>query len=190
MGQIKTVIDKSAIRKEIIKVRDGISTEYREKAAVIIAEKFLSLWSDYGSYALYCAVKSELSVYPLMQALWRAKKTVLLPKVMNGDLRLYRCDSTSGLKRGYMGIYEPVDSLTLEQIDIVAVPGVAFDRRGYRLGYGKGFYDRMLAGISAKITVGIAFNAQIVDFAPHEEHDIVMDAVLTEKEIVAGSGII
>ncbi|MDR0454325.1 MAG: 5-formyltetrahydrofolate cyclo-ligase [Deferribacteraceae bacterium] len=182
--------DKQSIRGETIKRRDEINAEYSEKAAITIAEKIMSLWADYKSYALYCAIKSELSLYPLMNKLWDAGKSVLLPKVTDGYINLHYCASMAELKVGYMNIYEPSGGATAERVDFIAVPGVAFDRKGYRVGYGKGFYDRLLSGLSRKLTVGIAFDIQISTSVPHEEHDVAMDAVLTEKGLIAGNGMI
>jgi len=182
--------DKQTIRKEILKLRDGINAEYSKSAAIKIAEKFISLWANYNNYALYCAIKSELSVYPLMHLLWNAGKTVLLPKITDGCIKLYYCASVDELQRGFMNIYEPVSHTTAAQVDLIVVPGVAFDRSGYRVGYGKGFYDQLLADTSRKLTIGIAFDVQIVDCVPHEAHDILMDAVLTEKGLATENGVL
>ena len=181
---------KETVRRKVLKLRDCVDTEYRNSAALKVTEKFMSLWPDYKSYALYCALNSELSIYPLMHMLWSAGKSVLLPKMEDNRIKLHYCYSTDELQCGYMNIMEPIGDSTTEEVDLIAIPGIAFDRNGYRLGYGKGCYDRLLEGMPRKIAVGLAFDVQIVDFVPRETHDVAMDAVLTEKELIAGNGIL
>ncbi len=171
-------------------LRDALDVGYREKAAATVAEKFMSLWQGYKSYALYCAIKSELSLYPLMRMLWDAGKKVLLPKVTDSGINLHYCGSMEELECGYRDIQEPTGCVAAGDVDLVAVPGAVFDRSGYRIGYGKGFYDRLLAGMSRKVTVGLAFEIQIVESVPHESHDVAVDVILTEKNVYAVKGIL
>lgn len=73
--------------------------------------------------------------------------------------------------------------MTADLVDLYIIPGIAFDRRGYRLGWGQGYYDRLLAGKSAPL-FGIAYHCQILDHIPHEKHDIRMNLIVTDKEVI------
>ncbi|MCG2708811.1 MAG: 5-formyltetrahydrofolate cyclo-ligase, partial [Thermodesulfovibrionales bacterium] len=97
------------------------------------------------------------------------------------------------LTKGYMGILEPSVSegkLTgLDNIDIIIIPGAAFDVSGSRLGYGAGFYDRLLAGIKKKIPIiAPAYEEQIVDDIPSEPHDVKVDKIVTDKRVIECEG--
>ena len=118
-------------------------------------------------------------------------KRVLLPKVdrENKMLRLYEIKDIGELSPGYMGIPEP--SLTDERmmspedVDLVVIPGVAYDSAGNRIGYGGGYYDRLLSQTEKKLlVVAPAFEEQIVDQIPAEEHDVKVDIIVTDKRIL------
>ncbi|MBR0366428.1 MAG: 5-formyltetrahydrofolate cyclo-ligase [Clostridia bacterium] len=91
---------------------------------------------------------------------------------------------TGELKRGAYGIYEPEDRIAIDpnNIDIAVIPGIAFDRRGTRIGFGAGYYDRFLAGFVGK-KIGICYELQLYDEIPHDEHDIAMDTIVTERKV-------
>lgn len=116
---------------------------------------------------------------------WAEMKTILLPCVRGEELDIRYFDGKENLcpGEGY-AIPEPVGALftDLKQIDLVLVPGVAFDREGNRLGRGKGYYDRILKQTPA-YKIGLCFDFQLLDCVPTEEHDIKMDRVISnEKE--------
>ena len=113
-----------------------------------------------------------------------AGRTVLWPRVQeDGTLSLHALGSRGDLGSGFRGILEPSTAspaASLDQVGLVLVPGVAFDRLGGRLGQGGGFYDRLLADLEGAFSVGVAFEAQIVDTLPLEDHDVALDALVTE----------
>ena len=124
-----------------------------------------------------------MQTHRLIDNLYRMNKTVYLPKV-NGDrleLGLYKGESS--LSGGAFGIQEPVECADYEHIDIAVIPGVGFDRRLYRIGYGKGYYDRLLGAVRPGLTVGFAFECQLFDAFDFEPHDIPADVLVTEKHI-------
>ncbi len=92
------------------------------------------------------------------------------------------------MTQGYMNIPEPLNPQWIggEDVDFMIVPGLAFDRQGGRVGYGGGCYDRMLKNTSAS-KVGLAFGFQLIDHVPLEEHDICLDMVVTETEVITVS---
>lgn len=118
---------------------------------------------------------------------------VVVPYCVGDQLGLFELRNPLELAVGRFGILEPRETLRedlarrvlAEELDLVVVPGVAFDRTGGRLGHGKGFYDRCLQAIRADtLRVGLAFDCQIVSQVPVESHDIAMNWVVTEKETI------
>ena len=97
-------------------------------------------------------------------------------------------NTLDGLKKNKFGILEPADTSKIfnkEDIDLVIMPGVAFDRSGNRVGYGGGYYDKFLCEMSSDIpTIALAYNIQILKELPSEKHDIKVDMVITEKETI------
>lgn len=112
---------------------------------------------------------------------WSDQKQILLPVVRENDLILRKYTSPEDLTKGAYGIEEPTGELftDYQTIDFIAVPGVAFDRKGNRLGRGKGYYDRLLPRIPSAYKAGICFPFQMVDEVPAEPLDIRMDEIIT-----------
>jgi len=176
---------KESIRKEILNKR--LSHRQIEEQSVKIAEKFCSLpeVKKAKNILLYYPHKNEVDTRPLIKKL--LKKTgisVFLPKVSGKDILPVQIKDLSSLKSGYAGIKEP-EGLPVkpEKLDIVVVPAIAFDKRGHRLGYGKGYYDRFLSKTNA-LKVGFAFDFQVVDELPAEEHDIPVDLIITPTRVI------
>jgi len=139
------------------------------------------------SLALYSQINNEVQTADLLSAALQAGKQVYYPRVAGERLQFCRVLSAADLSPGAFGIAEPpfrADSLA-GQLDLILVPGVAFDRAGYRLGYGKGFYDRELAQVSpATCRVGLCFEFQLCAELPYESHDQPVNLVVTEKQII------
>ena len=114
-------------------------------------------------------------------------KIVAVPKLKNNGFVACRINDFDELNfRNKYNILEPENynkKIDKNKIDLVIVPCVVFDRNGYRCGYGKGYYDVFLSGMKPK-TIGLAFNVQVVDTIPMEEHDVKLDKIITEKEII------
>ena len=128
-------------------------------------------------------MKDEVQTHDFIEK-WSKNKRILLPVVVENDLELRLYSGTQSLCIGSYGIEEPVGKAFTDyhSIDLVVVPGVAFDASGHRLGRGKGYYDRLLPHIPA-YKAGICFPFQLVEEVPSEEFDIRMDAVITCDKI-------
>jgi 5-formyltetrahydrofolate cyclo-ligase len=87
------------------------------------------------------------------------------------------------LVKNRFGILEPSKTVDIRSFDVIVVPGVVFDKKCNRLGFGKGFYDRFLKSVNTRLKIGLSYDLQIVDELPSEVHDIPMDFVLTETKI-------
>ncbi|RUM57611.1 MAG: 5-formyltetrahydrofolate cyclo-ligase [Persephonella sp.] len=175
---------KNEIRKRILKLRE--SYQVNKEDIYKIKEKFLSLLDKYKSerILLYYPHKNEINTIPIIEELLKRKKTVLLPKVEKGKILPILISDISNLKVGFAGIKEPEGEVfPKNSIDITVVPAVAYDRRGYRLGYGKGFYDRFLQDFK-NLKVGLAYKFQVLDKIPFEKHDIPVDIIITHEEVI------
>lgn len=129
---------------------------------------------------LYHSLKDEVDTHEFIRK-WSRKKRILLPVVVGDDLELRIYTGPEDMAIGAYGINEPTGELFTDYaaIEFIAVPGVAFDRSGNRLGRGKGYYDRLLPRIPSAYKAGICFPYQLVEEVPAEAFDIRMDEVIT-----------
>lgn len=145
----------------------------------------------------YLDVRSEVRTRnDLGEALASGKK-IVVPYCVDGELELFHLEHTDELSVGMYRILEPKPELRtvaakrvdVDSIDLIIVPGVAFDRRGGRTGHGKGYYDKMLEHARhATPLVALAFECQLFDEIPMQDHDVFMDKVITEKAVYQGRG--
>ena len=136
---------------------------------------------DSRTILVYSALPDEVPTQALLDLLVKQGKTVILPHVISDtDMELRCYTGRHDLQLGAYGILEPTGELftVYDTIDVAIVPGMAFDAEGYRLGRGKGYYDRFLARIPYLYKIGLCFSWQMVDKVPHDKHDIVMDEVI------------
>ena len=129
---------------------------------------------------LYHSLPDEVDTHAFIRR-WSARKRILLPVVKGDDLELRLYTGDDRLTEGAFHIDEPTGTAFTDYaaIDLAVIPGVAFDRRGNRLGRGKGYYDRLLPRIPTAYKLGLCFPFQVLDQIPAEAHDIPMDEVLT-----------
>jgi len=142
------------------------------------------LWRKIRSILFYVPLPGEPDLWPLVAEALNAEKIVTLPRYVASEDQYVACsikDTVRDLRPGQYGILEPLDScppFDLNQLDLAIVPGIGFTLNGYRLGRGKGYYDRLLAKVSG-IKCGVAFDWQTaVELAP-EPHDIRLNYILT-----------
>jgi 5-formyltetrahydrofolate cyclo-ligase len=142
---------------------------------------------------LYVSARDELGTHDLLQQLLAGDRTVAVPYCDGDVLRLARLRSTEELALGAFNIPEPVvavrrnrdRAVDVAEIELFVVPGVAFDRRGARLGHGAGHFDRLLAGASPAATVwGLAFACQVFAEVPLLPHDVQVQRIVTEDEVI------
>ncbi len=171
---------KEKIRRDVLAKRELYqNTDLDSKK---ITETFLYYFGNKKIYMLYYPHKKEVDTISLIQHLLKSEKTVILPKVKGQDLIPIKIKDLDNLHIGYGGIKEPFgESFNPKDIEVIVVPAVAFNTDGYRIGYGKGYYDRFLSK-TIGIKVGFAYDFQIVDFQ-HDLHDVPMDYVITPKNI-------
>lgn len=136
---------------------------------------------------IYCYVSfgEEVSTNAILVHAWKHGKKVAVPKILEDDtLEFFYIDTREQLKEGFYGILEPVTAKIASGDEVLVVmPGVAFDREGGRIGYGKGYYDRYLRKHPDYHTIALTFEVQCLDQVPVEDHDIRPEWILTEKEM-------
>ena len=180
---------KAELRKSALATRDALPADLRAAAAQAIAARGLPIDVKPGAIVSgFSPLKSEINPVPLMRRFADAGAGLALPVVAGRGKPLIMRAWTFGapLNSGQWGIREPTPDAPEVFPDILIVPLLAFDRRGFRIGYGAGYYDMTLArlrGMKAVIAVGIAFAAQEVPEVPISPRDARLDLVLTEQAV-------
>lgn len=183
---------KLGLRQEMKRLRGALDAGARALASEKIAQRLLeSGLCGPGKYVLgYCSAGSEVETGGVIAALRDQGCEVLLPRMEREralSTRLFR--SGDALIRGSYGIEEPSKhalQLPPQKIDVVLLPGLAFDRKGRRLGYGAGYYDRFLPRLRKDcVKIGLCFALQIFDEIPHEPHDVQVDYLVDENRIIS-----
>jgi 5-formyltetrahydrofolate cyclo-ligase len=177
---------KKALREKALARRDALDAGYRQEAADNLAAfPFPVPVPDCAIISGFFPMKTELSPLPLMKVLQRKGAMIALPRIVGrgNPLSMRAWKFGDPLVPGQWGIREPSPDAPAVAPDIFIVPFAAFDRRGYRIGYGAGYYDMTIASLKAKkkvITVGFGFAAQEIGECPVEPHDQKLDYVMTE----------
>jgi 5-formyltetrahydrofolate cyclo-ligase len=174
--------DKKVLRKHMSDLKGQISPQQMgdESRQIVEAIEKMDIFKQARTILAYWPIKGEVDLRELLRR-WQDKKVFLLPVVKDDYLEIRSFEGESALEKGRSyGILEPTGApfLVFGQIDLVLVPGVAFDSEGYRLGRGKAYYDRLLPNMLQAHKLGVAFSFQMVDKVPSEPHDALMDAVV------------
>ncbi|WP_375452239.1 5-formyltetrahydrofolate cyclo-ligase [uncultured Devosia sp.] len=179
---------KAALRVRAHATRAALSQTSRDDAALAVAEYFFKHidLSRGEVVAAYWRIRDELDCRPILVRLMDSLQPVVLPAVLGPDepLQMRLWEQGAALYPAGFGTLAPAELAPQAQPDVVLVPLLGFDKAGTRLGYGGGYYDRTLAGMSKKPRViGLAFAAQEVDTIPRQAHDIALDAIVTETGV-------
>ena len=130
----------------------------------------------------YYALGSEVTTELIIKRATILGKKIALPRVEEDKITFYELSSMKSLIRGRFGILEPSPYEQMSDIDILIVPGIAFDKKGNRLGYGMGFYDRLLS-CKRTFSIGLAYSFQLLENLPHDKYDKRLDAIASEDGI-------
>jgi 5-formyltetrahydrofolate cyclo-ligase len=177
---------KALLRKQIRDARETISPAARTTLSAQIRERLKeqTIWRNAGAVLFFAPRPDELDLWPLLEEALAAGKIAALPRYHPAGKNYVACrvqNLRSEIVTGAFGIREPAarcPEIPLSRLDLILVPGVAFDWRGHRLGRGKGFYDRLLAG-TCGVKCGITFDEQMVNDVPAGPSDICMNFILT-----------
>ena len=179
------ISEKELIRERIKKKKQQLTDKEKEIEAANVFEKIEALpeFINAHNIMIYWSMPDELPTHNFIIR-WSKKKTMLLPVVKGDDMLIKPFSTKEELKQGSLGIWEPdVQKEYLNSIDLVIVPGVAFDRDKSRLGRGKGYYDRYF--INKRIVkIGVCFDFQLLESIPVDSFDIKMDKVVTNSILI------
>ena len=190
--ELKTAIRKQAHENRRAQVeKDAVSEK--------IVDRFMDLteYHSANTVMFYVDVRDEVRTRQALPAALASGKRIVVPYCLDGELELFLLENMEELELGMYKILEPKNELrTIEakrlmpaDLDLVMVPGVAFDRNGGRTGHGKGYYDKLLqhARLDAPL-IALAFECQMFEKIPAESHDIYMDKVVTQDAVYPGKG--
>ncbi|MGE5809246.1 MAG: 5-formyltetrahydrofolate cyclo-ligase [Nitrospirota bacterium] len=179
---------KRSLRKQAAETRDSLPRDVRRGKSREIEQRLRALteFQAAGVIMFFASFRSEVETRPMIRHALASGKRVVLPKVKGKQLALFEIKNfDKDVSPGTWGIPEPVEShpVPLTDIDLIITPGAAFDEDGNRLGYGAGFYDRILSSFP-RMTVALAFEEQIVPQVPTDPHDVPVKKIVTEKRVI------
>lgn len=177
-------MEKAEVRKMMRERKRAVPPEEKLERSRLIMQR-LEQESDFAAarvVLLYWSMADEVQTHDFVDK-WYKDKVLLLPCVDGDDLRLRQYTGPECMVSGeQFGIGEPTGEewTDLDAVDLIAVPGVAFDRTGNRMGRGRGFYDRLLKSTPNAVKIGLAYDFQMLDTVPTEPHDVKMNKVITD----------
>lgn len=180
------MLTKKDLRSKILLKLKIQKEENRDRKSQVIKNKLFrtKVFKKAKNVMFYIALKGEVNTEEMIKEAKKQGKTVTVPVCCRDSFTLRPCilDDHAKLKLGPYGVHEPVEEkcVRLPDLDLVVVPGLAFDKKGNRLGRGKGYYDRFLAKLPQRTpTIGLAFDLQILPSVPTTEHDFSVTKVVS-----------
>ena len=175
---------KPVTRRTVLSRRDALSDEVRARSSLQIAERVKDLLVQQTVVALYAPIGSEADTAQIDADARSLGLRVVYPRIVAGDRELaFHEVSPSQLTLAGFGLREPrVDAprVALPEITAFVIPGLAFDRSGGRIGWGRGHYDATLAAAPRALRIGVAFECQVLEYVPRDPHDALLHVVATE----------
>lgn len=183
-------MDKKFIRKSNLKIRDSISNEIRSAASKTICTSLINLetYKKSQKIALYMATRNEVDTQYIWQNAILNNKQCYFPKITNEHSMIFLPgNKLNNFTKNKWGIFEPdteyIQAIPIQQLDIIILPIVAFDKLGHRIGMGKGFFDRALENNQSSTLIGVAYEFQKLPFINSETWDIKLDIIVTEMAV-------
>ncbi|MCD6109245.1 5-formyltetrahydrofolate cyclo-ligase [bacterium] len=183
--EVKT---KEELRTEISKKKHQIPATKKEKFDNQIYKNITGLpeWKKAKKVFIYISMKDEVDTRALIKN-YLGKKIIIVPKSHTkfNKLTLHEIKSFDDTEKGSYSIMEPKSHtriITPEEVDLVIIPGIVFDKNGHRIGYGKGYYDRLTKHLTCH-KIGLAYKVQIVNNIPAQKHDVPVDTLVTEETV-------
>lgn len=184
---------KKRLRNEILKVRDQLSAEAIKRAEQQILYNLSKLPQFKAAQQIFCyfSFRSEVPTNQLITNCLKEGKNIYIPITVNEtkEMLISKYDHNTELTPSSYGVPEPsVNSIHIgdrSTLDVAIMPGAVFDAEGYRIGYGAGYYDKFFALTQKNIfKIALAYSFQIIDKVPRDKHDVPVDCIVTEKEII------
>lgn len=176
-------MNKNNVRDFMLDKRINRDKSELELLSNKICEKFFNKFYNEKVFLFYMPIKNEVNVFPLIEKLYSVGKEIYLPIISDNVMSFREYNGFTNLQKGKFNILEPTGKLLEKKYNVIVIPAIAFDYNCYRLGYGKGFYDRFLATSDVSITVGVAYDFQVIENIYYESHDKPVDIVITDRRI-------
>lgn len=176
-------MDKKELRKKYTKIRGEIQNRDEKNQKIRENLKNLEIYKKARSVFIFISYKSEVDTKKIIDGILEDGKKLLVPLVKGPEMIAVEVKGIEDLKANKMGILEPKSGEEVLDVDLTITPGLAFDREGYRLGYGGGYYDKFFAKVET-IRMGIAYSDQFVEKVIHEDYDEPLDYLLTDESLI------
>lgn len=185
-------MNKKQMRKDILAIRDSISKEDILKKSEIILNKVKAtdIFKNSKNIMLFTSFGSEVYTHDFIVWCKRENKNIVLPYIdkSTDTMKISVFNSFDDMKAGYKGILEVkeecIHSFDEKKVELIITPCVCYDFNKYRIGYGKGFYDRFFAKTPNAFKIGICFDECLVDSIEYDEYDVKTDMVITDKRVI------
>lgn len=179
---------KNQLKEAILEKRNSLSKEEIIEKSKKIEDTLFNLeqYKKSKTIMFFVSFNSEVYTHDMIRKALKTK-IVIIPKVVHKEIEpSVIIDLDNLLPSGKFGILEPIEIMKIayKNIDLVLVPGIAFDRGGHRIGYGYGYYDKFLRKVPKAAKIGLCFDFQVVDRIPKEEHDVPVDLIVTEERVI------
>ncbi len=182
---------KSKLRQEMKQKLAGLDKPLYEDKSFKIAQYLFKepCWMKANTIGVTISNRPEVDTYQIIRKAWELGKRVVVPKcdAKTKTMTFRELESFAQLERVFFGLYEPIEDCTNEmninEIDLLIIPGLAYTLKGYRIGFGGGYYDRFLEKYHG-FTLSLAFDDQIVSDLPIEEHDLPVAKIITNREVI------
>lgn len=179
---------KTRLKQSILEKRESLTKDEILEKSAKIEEALISLpqYKKSKTVMFFVSFNSEVHTHEMIKNSL-GKKTVAVPKITGHEIEpSLIIDFDNLVPAGKFGILEPIEAMKIacKSIDLVLVPGIAFDLEGHRIGYGFGYYDKFLNKVPKAVKIGLCFDFQIVEKIPKEEHDVPVDFIVTEERVV------
>ena len=175
-------MDKTELRKEFLKRRESLSEKEAKERSALVIQKLRNdpYFKKAGTVLVYVSKGKEIFTHDLIQETSK-EKLVLVPRLREKRLEAVRFTSFNDMANGDFGVLEPKsgEAFDINKIDLVVLPGLAFDKHGYRLGYGLGYFDQFLKAYQGR-KIALAYDFQLTKTLPHDEWDVRVDEVISD----------
>lgn len=172
-------MNKKELRKKYTQIRNNIIDKKEKDEKIKTRLEELEIYKKAKTIFIFISFRSEIDTIEIIKDMLKGGKKVLVPKVVGKEMVAVEIKSLEGLEKNKMGILEPITTKGETEIDLTITPGLVFDKRGYRIGYGGGYYDKFFEKVKT-ISLAIAYSAQIIEKLEIEKFDKRVDYLLTE----------
>lgn len=176
-------MDKKELRKKYTKARAEVEDKEGKDKLIRKNLRELDIYKKAKSVFVFISYRSEVDTRGIIEDILADGKKLLVPLVKGSEMIAVEVKGIDDLEPNKMGILEPKSGDEVTDVDLTITPGLAFDKRGYRLGYGGGYYDKFFAKVDT-IRMGIGYSDQYVESLVHEDYDKALEYLLTEEGLI------